>query len=234
MSNVLRDFTKRVCDVFGIPRYFVHQCAFELRMVWIRLSGLTPWHRRRIRRLQRAGSLRLVFGCGGTRYPGWVGIDCFSGNTVDLRLDLRRRLPFRDETVECCYSEHFMEHLYPEEVQVHLAEVYRIIKPGGTYRVAVPAALRFAQKYFEGDAAFFNLAHPWEARPFDAVRKIFSWNGQHRTIYDFSQLEHLAKQAGFSTVRECRANESPDLNLRIDRSEPQRIAESLYAEMTKV
>lgn len=233
MAKITPKMVRKLCEVTGIPRYFVHQNVFETKMMFVRLNALMPWQRWRVRQWQKSGGLQLVFGCGGTRYPGWVGVDCFRGESVDLLLDLRRRLPFRSHSVEKCYSEHFLEHLYPEEAELHLAEVSRILVPGGTYRLAVPAALRFAQKYFEGDTAFFNLAHPWEARPFDAVRKIFSWNGEHRTIYDFSQIEYLAKQAGFATVRECHANQSPDPNLRIDRNEPQRVAETLYAEMTK-
>lgn len=111
--------------------------------------------------------------------------------------------------------------------------MYRILKPSGVYRVVVPAAIDFAKKYLEGDIAFFRLAHPWDERPFDALYKIVNWNGQHRSIFDFPQLEYLARTAGFSEVRECRANQSTIPALRIDRSEPQRIAESLYVELVK-
>lgn len=232
MSALVQSLARKLSRITGVPLYFLHQCQFELRMACIRFGA--PWRHRRVRRLEKSGHLRLVFGCGETRYPGWLGIDCFRSAAVDLRLDLRRRLPFRDNIVDICYSEHFLEHLFPEEVERHFAEVFRVLKPGGTYRVAVPAALRFAQKYLEGDREFFALAHPWESRPFDAVRKIFSWNGEHRTIYDYSQIEHLARQAGFGQVRECRVNSSPDPRLRIDRSEAQRVAETLYAEMVKL
>ncbi len=232
MPTLRQSLVRKLSSATGVPLYFLHQCEFELKMAMVRMSG--PLRHCRVRQLERSGDLRLVFGCGETRYPGWVGIDCFRGQAVDLRLDLRRRLPFRDNTVSLCYSEHFLEHLYPEEAERHFSEVFRVLKQGGTYRVAVPAAIRFAQKYLEGDHEFFALAHPWEDRPFDVVRKIFSWNGEHRTIYDFGQIEHLARQAGFKEVRECQANSSRDPRLRIDRSEPQRVAETLYAEMTKI
>src|SRR5882724_3829667 len=226
MSGMFQDAARKLCDVSGVPRYFVHQSVFETKMMFVRLSASMPWQRARIRRWERDGTLRLVFGCGNTRYPGWVGVDCFRAQSVDLLLDLRRRLPFRDDSIESCYSEHFLEHLYPEEVELHLAEVNRILRHGGIYRLAVPAAIRFAQKYLEGDTGFFALAHPWESRPLDAVHKIFNWNGQHRSIYDYPQIKYLAKQAGFATVRECHTNQSPDPNLRIDRDEPQRVAET--------
>jgi predicted SAM-dependent methyltransferase len=232
-SNRLVSAAKKFCDVTGIPRYFVRQFLFELRMTVIRLNRATPIARLRLRRLQNRANLRLMFGCGAIRRQGWVGIDCFSGEAVDLLLDLRRLLPFTDSCADYCYSEHFLEHLYPEEAMLHLKEVCRILKPGGVYRVVVPAGIRFAERYLAGDKEFFRLAHPWEARPLDAVYKIVNWGGAHRGLYDFEQLRHLAMKVGFSDARECQANQSPIPELRIDRSEPQRVAESLYAELIK-
>jgi predicted SAM-dependent methyltransferase len=228
-----RNLAKKLCDVTGVPRYFVREGSFELRMLGIRLYGLTPFRYRKIKKLERQRELRLIFGCGVTRYPGWVGVDCFRGESVDLLLDLRRPLPFANSSVDYCYSEHFLEHLYPDEARQHLEEVRRILRPGGVYRIVVPAGIRFAEKYLEGDTNFFALAHPWEERPLDAVYKIVNWNGQHRGLYDFAQIDYLAKEIGFVESRECHANQSPIPALRIDRNEPQRVAESLYVEIVK-
>jgi SAM-dependent methyltransferase len=187
LKSIPADLAKRVCDGMGIPRYFVHEVAFETRMMGIRLYGLAPFRRRKIRKLEKSPELRLIFGCGKIHYPGWIGIDCFRHPAVDLLLDLRRRLPFGDCSVDYCYSEHFVEHLYPAEAQFHLQEVHRILKPEGIYRMVVPAGILFARKYLEGDAAFFTLAHPWEPRPLDALYKIVNWKGQHRRIYDLTR-----------------------------------------------
>jgi predicted SAM-dependent methyltransferase len=232
-SRGLVSVAKKFCDITGIPRYFVRQNLFELRMIAVRLHGLLPITRLRVRRIQNRGSLRLIFGCGLIRRQGWVGIDCFPAKSVDLLLDLRRPIPFGDSSAQYCYSEHFLEHLYPEEAMLHLKEVYRVLKPGGIYRVVVPAGIRFAERYLAQDSAFFRLAHPWESRPIDALYKIVNWSGEHRSIYDFEHLRHLAIQAGFSGARECQANQSSIQELCIDRSEPQRVAESLYAELIR-
>ena len=140
---------KKFCDTTGIPRYVVQQNLFELRMMPIRCYGLNPFRRRRLRGLEKQ-PLQLIFGCGLTRYPGWVGIDCFAGKTVDLVLDLRRRLPFRDASVRYCFSEHFLEHLYPDEAKLHLTEVHRILKSGGVYRIVVPAGVRSPESIWRG------------------------------------------------------------------------------------
>lgn len=66
----VRNLAKKLCDLTGLPRYFIQENMFELRMTGIRLYGLSPFRRSRIRKLQRHGELKLIFGCGATRYPG--------------------------------------------------------------------------------------------------------------------------------------------------------------------
>lgn len=175
----------------------------------------------------------LLFGCGDTKYDNWVGIDCFFGKNVDLKLDLRRTLPFKNDSVALCYSEHFLEHLYYDEAQRHLSEVYRVLKPDGVYRVVVPHARMFMKKYLENDMEFFKLAHPWEDRPLVALYHIVNWGGDHRGIYDMELISYFARRAGFSGVNESAPNASEIEELRTDRSEPQRVAESLYVELKK-
>lgn len=225
-------FKKLSCKT-GIPIYFLRQIQFELRMMVVRFCGLLPTRYLKLKQLHKEKELKLHFGCGKTRYLGWVNIDSFFAKHVDLVLDLRRLLPFKNESVAFCYSEHFFEHFYPEEGRKHLLEVYRVLKPGGIYRLVVPAGIRFVEKYLNSDQDFFKLAFPWEERPMDAVYNILNWNGEHKNIFDFSQLEYLGKQAGFVQVRESQVNDSDIAVLRIDKSDPQRVAESLYVEMIK-
>lgn len=54
---------------------------------------------------------------------------------VDLS---RERLEFPDETFDAAYSYHVLEHLTPEEGERLVAEVHRVLKPDGTFRVSVP------------------------------------------------------------------------------------------------
>nr|CRH04767.1 Conserved protein of unknown function. Containing methyltransferase domain [Candidatus Magnetococcus massalia] len=230
----IREWGKRLADGMGIPRYWINDCAFELKMSLVRMATYLPQYKRRLQALSQSPEpLQLVFGCGDTRYPGWIGIDVFNGPTVDLKLDLRQPLPFAEHSASLCYSEHFFEHLYPDEGMRHLREVHRILRPHGVYRIAVPAAIRFVERYLAEDDDFFKLAFPWAERPMDAIRDIMHFRGSHRNILDFEELNHMGMAAGFAQVRSSSVNGSDIEALNIDRSEPQRVAETLYVELVK-
>jgi predicted SAM-dependent methyltransferase len=217
----------------GIPIYWLRLNVRESTSVAVRIWAHLPVQRRRLLRLTKAPAVRLNFGCGDTRYDGWVGVDQRFAPNVDLALDLRRRLPFRNGSVDLCYSEHFFEHLFPDEGQFHLNEVHRILKPGGRYRVVVPDVVKFARKYIEGDVDFFRRAFPWAERPIHALFAVANMRGDHRNIIDFEELAHLARIAGFETAQRSFANGSDLVDLRIDVATLQRIEESLYVEMIK-
>lgn len=202
-------------------------------MAGLRVLSSFPHRRYRVWKISNLQPLRLLLGCGATRRAGWIGVDGVGGKHVDLTLDLRRRLPFKDNSVELCFSEHFLEHLSPEEGFAHLRDVLRILKPGGRYRVVVPHAERFMEQYIRGEIAFFETAFPWAFSPIDAVYHIVNWNGAHRNIFDRGRLTLMARQAGFCEVIHSEANSSELDELRIDVQNPQRIAESLYAELIK-
>lgn len=231
---MIRQLAKSWCEITGIPDYWLKSTIAEIRMAFVRSYSIMPFQRRKLKRLySKNDPINLVFGCGDTSYKGWIGVDCFFSDKVGFVLDLRRKLPFDSDSVDLCYSEHFIEHLWQKELANHLSEVFRILKPGGRYRVVVPAALRFVERYVANDGSFFALAFPWASRPMDAVRDIVYFAGDHRNLFDFNELAYLAKQSGFSIVKESSVNNSEVEQMRIDKGGEQRVAESLYVEMIK-
>jgi len=81
----------------------------------------------------------LHLGCGAVHYDGWLNIDFGGGPAVDLELDLTWPLPFENDSCGLIYSEHLLEHFdAPDGVNL-LKECYRVLKPGGVIRVAMPS-----------------------------------------------------------------------------------------------
>jgi len=84
-------------------------------------------------------SPRLInIGCGSRFHDDWVNIDIYSASPKVLRYDIRKGLPFPDNSFDAAYSSHILEHLTPEEGRYFLMEQQRILKKGGIVRVAVP------------------------------------------------------------------------------------------------
>lgn len=229
----MKERIKAVLDWTGIPVYWLRETADEFHAALVRIRRHTPLTRAQIGKILAQKVVKLNFGCGETYYEGWCGIDRFYAPHVTLTLDLRRPLPFPDGSVDHCYSEHFLEHLYPDEGQRHLKEVHRILRPDGRYRVVVPDVMKFAKRYLDGDVDFFHRAFPWAQRPMQALYCAANWEGRHRNILDFEELKHMGQSAGFAGVVQSHANGSDIPALRIDKPDAQRVEESLYVELIK-
>lgn len=74
-----------------------------------------------------------------------VAYDAMSDDV--LRHDLRKGIPFPNGSVEGVYHSHLLEHLDRDAVPGFLAEVRRVLRPGGVHRIVVPDLERDAREY---------------------------------------------------------------------------------------
>jgi predicted SAM-dependent methyltransferase len=164
--------------------------------------------RLRASRYPRRG-LKLHLGCGTVHLDGWVNIDLEAG--ADLRLDVRRPLPFPDGAARLIYHEHLMEHLTVEEGGAGLRDWFRLLAPGGVLRIATPDLAYVVERY---QGAWRDQS--WLALPeyafirtrAEMINVAFRWWG-HQYLYDGEELERRVKEAGFAPVRRCALRESP-------------------------
>ena len=82
----------------------------------------------------------LDLGCGPNCRPGHIGIDAWQFPGVSYVRDLRRGLPFDDNSVDGIWSAHFVEHLSGEDLLFLIEEAYRVSKPGIEWTIIVPDA----------------------------------------------------------------------------------------------
>jgi predicted SAM-dependent methyltransferase len=111
--------------------------------------------------------MKLVnVGCGRQVHPAWCNLDLAACAPGVVQHDLRQGLPFADGACDAVYHSHVLEHLRPEEAQQLLAECHRVLKPGGTLRIAVPDLEGIARQYLSSlEAATSDPArgadHEW-------------------------------------------------------------------------
>jgi SAM-dependent methyltransferase len=70
------------------------------------------------------------------------------------------RLPLPAGSVDVVYSNQLIEHLHPEDALDHLAEIYRVLRPGGVYVCVTPnraAGPEDVSMYFDQEATGFHM-----------------------------------------------------------------------------
>jgi SAM-dependent methyltransferase len=158
-------------------------------------------HVYRLCRAPRSGLVRVHLGPGQRKYlPGWVNVDAnmFTGK-CDVWANLSDGLPFRDDTVDAIYSHHVIEHL--PDLDSHFREMFRVLKPGGVFRVGGPNGDGAIRQYLQGDAAWFS-DFPVKRQTIGGRFENFIFcQREHLTILTPSFLEELAGNAGFADLR---------------------------------
>ena len=83
--------------------------------------------------------LKYDLGCGRNCLPGYIGVDLYAPD-VAVKADLFK-LPWtfaKEGTVTEFHASHFLEHVPRELRWPMMEETWRLLKVGGTFRIAVP------------------------------------------------------------------------------------------------
>ena len=173
-----------------------------------------------------ARDLKLHIGCGQGLLDGWINIDV---SPAPLSLNVQWGLPFADASVSREFVSHLLEHLFfPADVKPFLAEIRRVLAPGGVVRIVVPDIERCIEAYVGNDRSFFaNRRETWPWWPPNPTRleDFLAYAGAgaepaylfeaHKYGYDFETLAKVLSDAGFvGTLRsEYMSSDFPDLKV---------------------
>lgn len=145
---------------------------------------------------------KLNLGAGNSKIPGFTSVDLYD-DEADIKADICD-LPFEDNSVDEIVAYQVIEHVpYNKSDQV-FAEMYRVLKPGGTAVVETPDIdYVCAQILTEGltDKWIFNLVgeyyRPWDKDRYD------DWEMNaasiHRNPWNLQRIKDCAK--GFTITR---------------------------------
>jgi predicted SAM-dependent methyltransferase len=156
---------------------------------------------------------KLQLGCGDVKLSGWLNIDIKSN--ADLVVDVRKGLPFDDNSVDFIYSEHLHEHLTYQEGERLLSECHRCLKKHGVMRVATPDLDYVIQKYGsdwkDQDWLTWSGFQDIETRGMMLNIGLRSWG--HQYLYNEEDLRKQLVKAGFKCIIRCQWNSSKHTEL---------------------
>jgi predicted SAM-dependent methyltransferase len=143
--------------------------------------------------------VRLHLGCGRRFIPGFVHVDLADFPHIDYRTDVASLPMFADGSVDLIYCCHAFEYFDRVEAPRVLGEWRRVLRAGGTLRLAVPDFAALAEVY-AGTRRLDLILGPLYGRiavesP-GGLRVLY-----HRTAYDFASLRAMLEAAGFTDVR---------------------------------
>lgn len=141
--------------------------------------------------------MKLHLGCGTQHFTGWINVDIIS--SADVVHDLTKPLPFEDNSAECIFNEHFIEHLTYDQGKKFLEECYRVLIPKGILRISTPNLDWLIKCYIE------NKTDEWKDMGWNPETECRLMNEGlrlwgHQYVYNETELKSLIKSVGFVKI----------------------------------
>lgn len=141
---------------------------------------------------------RVHFGCGAITPAGWMNVDRKRGPGIDVHRDIVDGLPFRDDSVDYITSQHALQDLRIFQQVPAMAELRRVLRPGGVLRLGLPDLDRAIDAYRAGRRDYF-VAREWEILDGDFITHIL-WYSETSTLFTRDFAAELLRKAGFARV----------------------------------
>jgi predicted SAM-dependent methyltransferase len=107
-------------------------------------------------------NLYLNIGCGDRFNRKWINIDINSVDESVIPCDISNGINFDDNYFDVVYHSHVIEHIEKNLAPGFLDECYRVLKPGGILRIAVPDLEKIAQIYLLSLENASNGKNGWD------------------------------------------------------------------------
>jgi predicted SAM-dependent methyltransferase len=172
--------------------------------------------------IKSARPRKLQIGSGPRALDSWLCTDINPRVRNIIYLDATRPFPFAANTFDYIFCEHMIEHISHEQGLSMLRHCHRVLRPGGTIRIATPdlkvliglygSSLDARQiQYIRWITDRFIRVGVYKAS-FVINNAFRNWG--HQFLYDGELLQMGMKEAGFTDLKQRTPGESDDDNLK--------------------
>jgi predicted SAM-dependent methyltransferase len=146
---------------------------------------------------------RLHWGCGPITPYGWVNSDIHPHVGVEVVADIRAGLPLADDSFDYIVSIHTLPEIPINDLAPALAELRRVLRPGGVLRLSLPDLDKAIRAYLDQDVDYFLI-------PDDVVKSLSGkmivqllWYGRSRTMFTVDFTTELLARGNFRSIQAC-------------------------------
>ncbi len=137
------------------------------------------WLKRQVeQRRKNGGPLRVVIGSSGVYDAGWIPTNV---QYLNLLVDEHWHRAFGDLQIDGLLAEHVWEHLTPADGKAAAAQCFKVLKPGGYLRIAVPDGCH-------PDPDYIGFVRPGGNGP---------GASDHKVLYTWQSLSEMLSSVGF-------------------------------------
>jgi hypothetical protein len=181
--------------------------------------------------------MKVQYGCGICAPQGWLNFDS-SPTIVIQRLpilgvffrcaaspkfprnvrsgNIAKGLPVPDESADCAYCSHVLEHLSLKDFRSALANTYRMLKTGGTFRFVLPDLEHYIGQYAHNvtDRRAMQFMEDTllgvQQRQTGIIGFTREWLGgsKHLWMWDYEGIRAELISAGFRDIRRAQFGDS--------------------------
>ena len=163
------------------------------------------------RELIQISEIRKVnYGCGDSLKNSWINVDIRPANKIKnngniyYQMDLTKRHPFPDNSIEFAFAEDFVEHLSQVDAIIFLTEIYRTLHKNGVLRLSFPGFFPVLAMHFSEIS--YDQAKKMKAEAYT--------KHSHKHFFCFEELKQLCQHIGFSDIKSVEYGKSNYPELR--------------------
>jgi predicted SAM-dependent methyltransferase len=175
--------------------------------------------RKEIKKFDKAKTKKIQFGSSKNKLKGFLNTDVFG----KIPIDITKKLPFKNDSIDLIYSSHLVEHIYLKEFIKFLKETKRILKRGGIQIIQTPSlekASKIVYSKHENKDLLLNRHQNKHSRiksktPSEYLNDLIHLNFGHKYLYDFDFIKFLALNEGYSDVKRIKIEEIPEKEIKL-------------------